>query len=102
MSQTSGERRRWYTNPAIGVAELTFGVIGAALAIYFHLSSQRVRQLEFYVSPDRTIVVKSGFSELHVLYQNQEIKADVTAAQVTIWNAGEEPITNRLLKNGVG
>jgi hypothetical protein len=78
MSETSSKMRRWY-NPAIGVAELAFGIIGVALAIYLHLSSQKVRQLEFSVSPDRALVVKSGFSELHVLYNNREIKEDVTA-----------------------
>jgi hypothetical protein len=87
------ETRHWYTHPAIGIAELAVGILGIALASYFYLASQRVRQLDFYVSPDRAIVVKSGLSDLHVLYQNQEIKEDVTAAQFTIWNAGNEPIT---------
>jgi hypothetical protein len=89
MAYSPPQARRWYDHPAINVASLTVAVVSLAL----YLTSQRVRQLEFYVSPDRAIVVKSGFSgDLHVLYQNQEIKEDVTAAQVTIWNAGNEPI----------
>jgi hypothetical protein len=89
MAYSPREARRWYDHPAINLAGLIVGVVGLAL----YLTSQKSRQLEFYVSPDRAVVVKSGFSDLHVLYQNQEIKEDVTAAQVTIWNAGYEPIT---------
>jgi hypothetical protein len=89
MAYSPPKPRRWFDHPAINVASLTVAVISLTL----YLTSQRVRQLEFYVSPDRAVVVKSGFSDLHVLYQNQEIKDDVTAAQVTVWNAGYEPIT---------
>jgi hypothetical protein len=91
MAYSPPEARRWYTHPAINVASVAIGLVGIVLASYFYLASRRVRQLEFYVSPDRAIVVKSGFSDLHVLYQNREIKEDVTAAQVTIWNAGSSP-----------
>jgi hypothetical protein len=89
MAYSPPEARRWYDHPAINLAGLIVGVVGLAL----YLTSQKSRQLEFYVSPDWAVVVKSGFSDLHVLYQNHEIKEDVTAAQVTIWNAGYQPIT---------
>jgi hypothetical protein len=92
MGYSPPQARSWYDHPAINVAGLAIGVVALALGIYFYFASLTFRQLDYYVSPDRAIVVKSGFSDLHILYKNQEIKEDVTAAQVTIWNAGNEPI----------
>jgi hypothetical protein len=45
------------------------------------------------VNPVKTIVVKGGeTSALRVLHGDQEVKGDVTAAQVAIWNGGSESI----------
>jgi hypothetical protein len=45
------------------------------------------------VNPVKTIVVKGGeASTLRVLHGDQDIKGDVTAAQVAIWNDGTESI----------
>jgi hypothetical protein len=70
-----------------------FTVLGVALAIYFYFAGARTRRLTYYVNPIKTIVVKGGeASTLRVLHDGQDIKGDVTAAQVAIWNDGTEPI----------
>lgn len=84
--------RRWYEHPAFSITGFLLTVLAVVLAIYFYLGSEKVRQLDFIVSPDKALVVKSEFSDLHVLYKSREIKEDVTAAQIAIWNAGNEPI----------
>ena len=84
---------RLFQNPIIGMIGSAAGVIGLILTIYFAHQSTKRRNLVFYVNPAQAVVVKTGeASRLRVLYGNEELTSDVTAAQVAIWNDGNESI----------
>ena len=65
--------------------------IPLTLALFF--LSIRSRELSVYINPARTIIAPSGQrSDLHFVYKGHEVTTDVTAIQVGLWNAGNEPI----------
>jgi hypothetical protein len=69
------------------------GLTGIALAIYFYIRGTKRPGLTFKVHPVRTPIVRAGaVSRLSVLYDGQEIKSDITAAHIAIWNQGRESI----------
>ena len=57
----------------------------------------------FYSDPSRAVIVKSNqSSKLQVTYDNRPIAADVTLAQVDLWNAGTLSIEHDdILKPGI-
>jgi len=68
-------------------------IMAIVIASYFYNKSQKKRELIYYINPVRSIVLQHGrASNLRVLHNNQEIKSDVTAVQIAIWNAGNESI----------
>ena len=72
-------------------------VLGFGLPIYFYIQSDKKRDLASYVNPAQAVVVKTGeSSNLHVFFGNHEpsheLTSDVTAAQIAIWNEGNESI----------
>lgn len=82
-----------FSNPWIGLLTAIFSVVAVPLAIYLYFAGARTRRLTYFVDPVETIVVKGGeASTLRVLHGGQDIKGDVTAAQVAIWNDGTESI----------
>lgn len=73
------------------------GVLGTILSIYFYIQSEKKRDLAYYVNPAQAVVVKTGeSSNLHVFFGNHEpsheLTSDVTAAQIAVWNEGNESI----------
>ena len=87
---------RFISHPMV----VTLGLIGAVasiisipLAVYFFLLGNRMRELTYYVHPVKAVVVKTGeASRLAVMYDGKEIKTDVVAVQVALWNQGRETI----------
>lgn len=98
MIQTETEVRSgilaWFSrNPWIGVLASVCSIVGLPLGFYFYFASQSARELTFAVSPVKTTVVNAGgTSALRIFHGDQELKTDVTAEQVAIWNAGKLPI----------
>jgi hypothetical protein len=91
--QLRGVLRTFFSNPWIGFLGSICSVVGVGLAIYFYFGGARTRRLTYSVNPVKTVVVKSGeASTLRVLHGDQDIKGDVTAAQVAVWNHGSESI----------
>src|SRR5207253_3036964 len=83
----------FFANPAVGIAGSLASVIGVLLAVYFFVASSRSRELVYYVNPAKAVVVKTGeTSRLRILVSDTELKSDVTAAQIAIWNQGNESI----------
>ena len=82
-----------FTNPVVGAITMFLSLAGIALTVVFGLMAFRHRDLVYMVNPARMVVVKAGqTSHLTVLYDQVELKGDVTAVQVGIWNRGNEPI----------
>jgi hypothetical protein len=93
LVQNSGPIWNWFGQPWVGVVGTICSAIGIVLSIWFYYAGHRARSLSIYVNPVRTTIVKSGrTSELRVFSKDQEIKSDVSAVQLAIWNGGREPI----------
>lgn len=78
------------SNPFVTVM---LSVVSIILAIAFFQVSIQKRELCYFVSPAKSIIVKSGqTSNLNVTMDGNAIKTDVTSAQIAFWNEGKEPI----------
>jgi len=63
------------------------------LAIYFYMRGKKSRGLTYKISPVRTQIVRAGAaSRLSVIHDGREIKTDITAVHLAIWNQGRESI----------
>lgn len=105
MSKTKKFRtkmRGWFSNPWVGLFGTIFSILGVTIAIYIYLSMKTERKLTYYIHPVKAIVLKSGKAScLRVLYDNREIKTDVTTTQVAIWNRGRKSIRTGDILSGV-
>jgi hypothetical protein len=81
------------SHPLLGLAASLASIISIPLGIYLYFAGSRSRNLDFYVSPTTTTIVKSGeTSNLRVLYGDKPVTTDVTGLQVVVWNDGQEAI----------
>lgn len=71
-----------------------FVVAGIIVPVVLYFASQTERELVYAVNPIRTTVVTAGqATELAVVHRGEPLgDIDITAAQVAIWNAGEQSI----------
>jgi hypothetical protein len=80
-------------NPWIAFIGTISGIISTPLAVFLAFYTIRTPDLTYAVYPLRTPVLQSGLAAgLRVLHNNEEIKGNVTAVQIAIWNNGREPI----------
>lgn len=85
---------RMAKHPLILLAGLVVAVIALVVMVVLFFWSQTERELVYAVNPVKTRVVTMGQStELEIRYEGVELgDVDITAAQIAIWNAGEESI----------
>ncbi len=84
---------RFFGNPLVGFLGSVASIVGLILAVFFYLESREAPELTYHLHPIRTSVVKAGeASDLLISHKGKEIKGNVSAAQVAIWNAGKKPI----------
>jgi hypothetical protein len=84
---------RFFGHPVVGIIGSAATVLSLVLGIFFYFQGTRKRDLVYLVNPVQTVVVKTGeASQLHVSYGGQELRTDVTAAQIAVWNQGNESI----------
>lgn len=84
---------RLITNPVYGITTGIATLVGVPLSIYLFFASQQFPEITYLVNPIRTSIVASHeTSGLTVLYGDRPIRGDLSAAQVSIWNAGSRPI----------
>jgi hypothetical protein len=77
------------------ITSVAVGVIGLALAFYWHAQSVQQRVPTYYVSPERTTIVDTSVpapSQLQILYKGKNINQNVSAVIVYLWNDGKLPI----------
>jgi len=81
-------------NPSIMLISLTVAIIGLVVMIVLFFVSQTSRELVYVVNPVKTSVVTKGqATELKIMHKGVDLgDVDITAAQVAIWNSGEESI----------
>jgi hypothetical protein len=76
-----------------GIVGSIASVVSIPLAIYFYQETKQAPMLTYYIHPARAVVVKAGqASKLTVDFANKEVKGDITAVQVAIWNQGNSSI----------
>jgi hypothetical protein len=84
---------RFFSHPIVGMVGWAATVLSLVLGIFFYIQSTKNRDVVCFVNPVQTVVVKSGgASNLHVFYGDRELKSDVTAAQIAVWNSGNESV----------
>ena len=69
------------------------GILGILLGCFFYLRSLSDPELVYYVDPAKLTVVRAGqSSKIIVKIDGDTVERDVTAAQIYIWNKGEDSI----------
>ncbi len=70
-------------------------LISIPLAIYLYFLAVQERVPTYYVSPERTRIIDTTVpapSELQVLFKGKDLRTDVSALIVYVWNDGKPPI----------
>lgn len=81
------------TGSWLGDLGVLASIVSVPLGIYFYFAQSRERILSFDRSHEPLVVVKAGeATEISVSYRDTPITSDVTATQVSVWNAGKESI----------
>jgi hypothetical protein len=92
-SKQTGSLVRFFSNPVVGMLGSLASIVGVLLAVYFYAASVRQRDISYVVHPAKVVVVKAGqISRLEVTLDGKKLKGDVTAAQVALWNDGNESV----------
>lgn len=77
----------------IGIVGSIASLISIPLAIYFYLQSEKSPRLRYYVHPVKAVLLKAGLSsKLSANFEGQPINGDVTTAQISFWNQGNQSI----------
>jgi hypothetical protein len=80
-------------NPWVAFIGTLSGIIGIPLSVILFFYALKAPGLTYTVYPIKTTVLQSRLAAgLRVLHNNEEIKGDVTAVQIAIWNNGREAI----------
>jgi hypothetical protein len=84
---------KFFSNPWVGIAGSIASIVGIPLAVYLTLSSSHAPRLAYQLHPIRTPIVTAGqSSDLHVTHKATEISGSVSALQIAVWNAGDQPV----------
>jgi hypothetical protein len=94
-----GRLDRLLRDPVVGAITLLLSVAAIPLSIYLALRQPEHRDLSYFVHPEKTAIVekmaiaKEGqIPRLSVTLDGKPVVSDVTAAQVAIWNEGNQAI----------
>jgi hypothetical protein len=97
MDKRPAEKPSWIArinaHPYFHMSGWLVGLIGLIATIYFYFAALEKPELTYYVRPDRTALVAVGDTpDLLISYKGRTLSSSVSAAQITIWNAGKRPI----------
>jgi len=93
VAKNGNRLMRFFGHPLVGMISCAAPVVSLFLSVYFYLQNNKKPDLVYYVNPAQAVVVKTGeASSLQVLFGGQELKSDVTAAQVAVWNRGNDSV----------
>ena len=102
--QRAGLLTRLLSRPDFNVVAWVCTVISVPMAVYFFVAGLRDRDLTYYVNPVRSAVLSAAHpSRLTAFVDGNELRSDVSVAQVYVWNAGKEAIhTENILSSYSG
>ncbi len=96
--ESTNSVKRFFSKPIVAIVGSISGVIGIILSVSFYLASRTSPDLIYCVDSARAAVVRANqSSRLHIELDGEVVKKDVTAAQIIIWNDGEESIRGKNL-----
>jgi hypothetical protein len=88
-----------FSGNVASILGFVIGLIGIALAIYFYIRGTKRPGHTYKVHPVRTPIVRAGaVSRLSILHDGHEIKSDITAAHIAIWNQVSRGSENSLIR----
>jgi hypothetical protein len=80
-------------SPAFAIIASVCSIAGLATGFYFYYASIQRPDLSFYINPIRTPIVRSSDAEgLSISIKGKEVSGNISAARITIWNAGKQPL----------
>jgi hypothetical protein len=92
-TSNSDSLRSFFSNPLVGIIGSLASIISIPLALYFYYASLQNRELVYLVQPATAVISQKGTpSRLAILLDGKPLNADVTAAQVLLWNRGRASI----------
>jgi hypothetical protein len=92
---------RILSNPIFSSVGWIIAILCAFWAYYFY-SDTRTPELCYLIKPIRAVIVRSEYnSKVNVYYENNILKSDLTAAQITIWNNGKGVIRQEDIRDKI-
>lgn len=89
----NGRLSDFFSDPVVGVIGSIASIISLFLAVYFYLKAKQVRELVYQVNPAKAVVLRAGqASKLKVTFEDVVIAEDITAAQIALWNQGNQSV----------
>lgn len=90
---TREKLRAIFDHPGIRIVERLAALASIPLAVLLYFAGVHKPNLSYYLHQERTKIVSVGGDPLlQVSYAGEEIRDDITAVQLAIWNAGSAPI----------
>lgn len=94
--------RQFFSNPLVGILGSLASLVGLAVSFYFYYASIKNPLFSYHVKPGRATIVKSSeASGLEINYSGKQIRGDISAAQIALWNAGKQPIKTEHILNKI-
>lgn len=85
--------RAIFEHPVVRIVERVAALASIPLALLLYYAGVHRPNLSYYLHQERTkIAVVGGDPLLQVSYAGEPIRADITAVQLAVWNAGSAPI----------
>jgi hypothetical protein len=85
--------KAWFVGPAAAKINFFIGLFGIAFAVFTYWQTRLSPELTVSQQPVQTTIARSGeLSRMTVHYDGRELKSDINATQVAIWNGGNKPI----------
>lgn len=96
--ESTNSVKRFFSKPVVAIVGSISGVMGIILSVSFYLASRTSPDLIYCVDSARATVVRADqSSRLRIELDGETVKRNVTAAQIIIWNDGEESIRGKNL-----
>ncbi len=91
-----------FTHPIAAALGWIVGVLSAIFTVYGYVNSRAYPEISYYVNPATApVVVQGKTSALTVAFNGKEVTDNVTAVQITVWNAGKKAISGTDILNSV-
>jgi len=102
MKSEKSEFKTIFTNPYVSFFGSMASILSIIIAIYFYHKSQLFSEFTYLINSQQMVIINKidSSNKLKVLYNGKELKENVYAVQIAIWNNGNKSIKNKdILEN---